>query len=211
MTKSPRKIGILISGGNPWEAVLCFLHLEKKGFLRLPITIHKKPPSEFEGESESELSRLTPVYIEDVKATAIDGLIIPGGVRLFDALCDFNNVGDALKVDENLKALVKGIYRLEKPIGAFGAASLLVAKALQGITHSGLVVTVGNNPKLQSGIEITGAQAVITRPGEVVLDESNKVITSGGELSSKRPTEVSASCENLLSGLEELIKIRKNI
>ncbi len=50
---------------------------------------------------------------------------------------------------------------------------------------------------------------MITRPGEVVLDETNKLVTSGGELGTKRVGEVSAACENLLSGLTELMKDRK--
>jgi len=158
---------------------------------------------------EEELSRLTLITIEKVKATSIDAVIIPGGMRLFRGLCDFEEAGDTVKVDSRLKTLLKGIYRLEKPIGAFGPAVLLVAKALQGITRSGPVVTVGNDPRLQAGIEKSGAQAVVTRPGEVVLDEINKLVTSGGELGTKRVGEVNAACENLLSGLTELIEDRK--
>jgi enhancing lycopene biosynthesis protein 2 len=154
---------------------------------------------------ERELSRLTPVKIESVKATEIDALIIPGGIRLFRELCNYEAAGDSMKVDDRLKTLLKGIYRLEKPIGAFGPAVLLLTKALQGITTSGPVVTVGNDPRLQAGIEKSGAQSVITRPGEVVLDETNKLVTSGGELGTKRVSEVNAACENLLSGLTELM------
>jgi hypothetical protein len=68
---------------------------------------------------------------------------------------------------------------------------------------------VGNNPKLQSGIENTGARAVVTHPGEVVLDEENKIVTCGGESGTKRPAEVYSACENLLTGLDEFIKSRK--
>jgi enhancing lycopene biosynthesis protein 2 len=209
MAKSPRKIGLFITGGNPWEIVFSILHLEKQRFLRLPISIHIDNLPASAAVLEEEFSRLTPVRIEEVKATGIDAIIIPGGMRLFRGLCDFESAGEAMKVDDRLKTLLKGIYRLEKPIGAFGPAVLLVTKALQRITRSGPVVTVGNDPRLHAGIEKSGAQTVVTRPGEVVLDETNKLVTSGGELGTRRVDEVNAACENLLSGLTELMGDRK--
>ncbi len=83
MVISPRKIGLFITGGNPWEIVFSILHLEKKKLLRLPITIDIDGISASAVELEEELSRLTPVKIDEVKATAIDAVIIPGGMRLF--------------------------------------------------------------------------------------------------------------------------------
>lgn len=209
MTKSPRKIGVIVSGGAFWEIIFCFLHMENKGYLRLPITI------DIDGDEESRyierrISRTTLEHLQDIKATGIDSLIIPGGKVLFNSLCDFEKSGNSFKVDDIFKTLVKGIYRLGKPVGALGSASLLVAKALQGITESEMVVTVGNDPKLQAGVGSTGAQAVVTRPGEVVLDSENKIVTSGGELASRRPAEVYNSCENVLKGLDEFIKGRKH-
>lgn len=208
MTNSPRKIGIVVSGANPWEIVFCILHIERSKFMRAPVKFALNGISPDAISVEQDLSRQTHIPIEEVKATGVEGIIIPGGKRLFNNLCNFETAGDALKVDDNLKNLLKGIYRLEKPIGAFGESVFLVTKALQGITRSGLVVTVGNDPKLQAGIEMSGAQAVVTRPGEVVLDETNKIVTSGGELATKRVGEVYSSCENLLSGLIGLIEGR---
>jgi enhancing lycopene biosynthesis protein 2 len=206
MPRSPRKIGLIVTGGNPWEIVFSIFHLEKNNYLRLPITVGSRGRSPQETCFEEDLSRLSTSRLEDVKVTGIEAVIIPGGMRLFNDVCDFEVAGKAMKVDDRLKNLLKGIYRLGKPIGAFGPAALVVSKALQGITGSGPVVTVGNDPRLQSGIESTGAQSVVTRPGEVVLDETNKLVTSGGELGTRRVCDIYAACENLLSGLVELIK-----
>jgi enhancing lycopene biosynthesis protein 2 len=206
MTSTPRKAGIIISGGNPWEILFCIFHLEKKGYLRLPISVPETGPADFVAQIDSELARMTLCSVADVKATSIDALIIPGGRRLLDSVSNYSEAGDAFKVNEDFKNLLKGIYRLNKPIAAFGAASVLVTKSLQGITQSGLVVTVGSDPKLQAAITAAGSQAVVTRPGEVVLDETNKLITTGGELGTKRPSEVFESCGNMISALSELIK-----
>jgi enhancing lycopene biosynthesis protein 2 len=154
---------------------------------------------------ESEIARMTIQPLSEIKATGLDTLIIPGGRRLIDIMSTLNEAGDAFRVNDVLKNLFKGVYRLGKPIGAFGTASVLLTKSLQGITRSGLVVTVGSDPKLQAAIAVTGAQAVVTRPGEVVFDQTNKIVTSGGELGTKRPSEVYESCGNLVSALAELI------
>ncbi len=205
MTAAPRKAGIIISGGNPWEILFCFLQLEKSGFLRIPISVSNCGPDDLISETESEIARTAITCLNDVKATGIDALIVSGGKRLFNSLTNFQEAGNAFKVHEGFKTLIKGVYRLGKPIGAFGAGSVLVTKSLQGITHSGIVVTVGSDPKLQSAVTATGAQTVVTRPTEVVLDQTNKLATCGGELGSKRPSEVYESCGNLISALTELM------
>jgi enhancing lycopene biosynthesis protein 2 len=209
MTKPPRKIGVIVTGGAFWEIIFCFLHLENKGYIRLPISVKRDGEERF-GDIEAKLSRSAVEPIENIKATGIDALVVPGGRNLFNLLCDFEKSGDALKVDDVFKTLVKGMYRLEKPVGAFGAASLPIVKSLQGILKVGAVVTVGNDPKLQAGIGSTGAQAVVTRPGEVVLDDENKIVSTGGESATRRPAEVYDACENLLKGLDGFIKGRKH-
>jgi enhancing lycopene biosynthesis protein 2 len=206
MSFTPRKAGIIISGGNPWEVLFCFLHLEQQGYLRIAITAPTTGPADFISQIEYEIARMTLVPLQEVKATGIDVLIVPGGKRFHESLSNFSEAGDSFRVQEDLKNLIKGVYRLNKPIGSFGASALLVAKSLQGIMRSGVVVTVGSDPKLQAAITGTGAQSVVTRPGEVIFDQTNKIVTSGGELGTKRPSEVYESCGNLVSALSELIK-----
>jgi enhancing lycopene biosynthesis protein 2 len=209
MAKTPRKIGIIISGGAPWEIIFCSFFIEKNGYQVQPLTIYNEYPDQDISDAEADLSRNKPEFIGNLKATDMDALIIPGGMKLFNAMCDFEESGDIIKIDDNIRSLIRGLFRLEKPVGAFGAAALLITRSINDIAETGMIVTVGNNPKLQAGIDSTGAQAVATRPGEVVLDEDNKIVTSGGELSTKRPIEVSSACENLLSGLIEFMKRRK--
>ena len=206
MTKSPRKIGVIISGGNPWEIVFCFYLFEKQGLQRAPITVPLPTRSENETQYEVDLAGGAPVNLADIKATNLDALLIPGGSILFDTLGDYWQAGNNFKVLDDLKNILRGVYRLGKPIGAFGASSILVTRALQGITRTGVVVTVGSDPKMQAAIASMGGQAVVTRPGEVVLDQTNKLVTTGGEFGTRRPAEVFEACENLIVGLSELIE-----
>ena len=206
MTKSPKKIGVILSGGNLWEIVFCFYLFEKQGLLRASITIPSPNRSSTETQHEIDMAGGTPLDLAEVKATGLDAILIPGGSALFDTLGDYWQAGNNFKVHDGLKNLLRGIYRLGKPIGAFGASSILVTRALQGITRAGAVVTVGSDPKLQAAIASMGGQAVVTRPGEVVLDQTNKLVTSGGEFGTRRPTEVFEACENIVAGLSELIE-----
>ena len=206
MAKSPRKIGVIISGGNPWEIIFCFLHFEKKGLLRVPISIPTAPGHGCDAQYEIELAGTNPLNIGDVKVTGLDALLIPGGNVIFETFSNYREAGNNFAVHDGLKNFLRGGFRLGKPIGAFGASSILVTRSLQGITHTGPVVTVGSDPKLQAAIASMGGQAVVTRPGEVVLDQTNKLVTSGGEFGTRRPTEVYEACENLIAGLSELIE-----
>jgi enhancing lycopene biosynthesis protein 2 len=144
--------------------------------------------------------------IENVKPGSLQAVVIAAGESEFNTLCDFEAKGKAFGVDSGLRGFLRAIYRRGLPIGAFGRAVPLLTKSIQGITDAGAVVTVGNDPRLQSGVEATGAQAITTRPGEVIIDESNKLVTCGGQLASNRLTEVAADCENMFTAIVELIK-----
>ena len=206
MAKSPRKIGIIISGGNPWEIVFCLYNLEKRGIQRQPITTSTKITSAAVHDYEQEISKVALLNLAEVKATGLEALIIPGGFKLFNSMCNFEQAGDSFKIDESLRNVIKGMYRLGKPVAGFGPAGLLIAKSIQGIVDSAPVITVGSDPRLQAGVEGTGAQAVLTRPGEVVLDQTNKLITSGGEHGASRLDAVADACSSLVQGIMELIK-----
>ncbi|MCP4582655.1 MAG: hypothetical protein GY839_13680 [candidate division Zixibacteria bacterium] len=209
-SKIPKRIGVLLSSESLWEIIFCFHQIESKGYMRMPIVFTPvgADPDEpdFKKSIHKNLSRIDLTDAEDLKTGSLTALIMAVGEKEFDTLCDFDEKGKAFKISTELRAFLRTVYRKGLPIGAFGHAVPILVKAIQGITQSGPVVTVGNNPKLQSGIEAAGAQAITTRPTEVVIDQTNKLVTSGGQLATKRLVEVSADCENMIKALLELIK-----
>jgi len=209
-SKIPKRIGILLSSELLWEVVFSFYQIENNGYMRLPITIiPENLDTAVLKKNESiykNLAGMTLTDADELKTGSLKALIVSVGSAEFNYFCDFEKMGPAFKVSPNLKALLKAVYRKGLPIGAFGHAVPLLAKAIQGITKSGPVVTVGNDPKLQIGIEAAGAQSITTRPTEVVIDQTNKIVTSGGQLASRRLTEVSEDCENMFKAILELIK-----
>jgi len=209
-SKIPKRIGVLLSGELLWEVVFSFYQIENNGYMRLPITITPENMDpvvlKYKKSIYKNLAGMSLTDVEELKTGSLKGLIMSVGPTEFEYFCDFEKMGPAFKVSQNLKALLKAVYRKGLPIGAFGYAVPLLAKAIQGITKSGPVVTVGNDPKLQIGVEAAGAQAITTRPTEVVIDQTNKIITSGGQLASRRLNEVSDGCENMFKAILELIK-----
>lgn len=209
-SKIPKRIGVLLSSKNFWETIFSFYEIERNGYMRLAVafTPESIDPLMIKNKNSilDDLARLEIIEAAEMKTSAIRALIMSVDEEQFGSLCDFDKKGKAYGIDLKFRAFLRTVYRKGMPIGAFGYAVPLLVKAVQGITKSGPVVSVGNNPKLQSGIEATGAQAITTRPTEVIIDNTNKLVTCGGQLSSTRLVEVAADCENMFKAIVELIK-----
>lgn len=205
-SKIPRRIGVLLSCESLWEVVFSFYQIEKNGYMRMAI-VFESDMADFKNKSIFEnISRIELTKTSELKIGALESLIITAGKSEFNNLCNFEQAGETFVIDHNLRSFLRAVCRRRLPIGAFGYAVPLLVKSIQGITKTGPIVTVGNNPKLQVGIEAAGAQAITTRPTEVIIDQENKLITSGGQLASNRPLEVAADCENMFKAIMEFIK-----
>ncbi len=200
----------MASAETPWETTFIYYQIDLHNLLRLPIV--QFPAGEDAQKSEerrailSQFSRMDVQAASEVKTSSLQALIICIGARDFDLYCNFRTAGIAFGVDPGMREFLRRAFRRGLPIGAFGYAVPILVKSIQGLTGSGAVVTVGNDPMLQTGIEACGAQAVVTRPTEVIIDETNHLVTSGGQFASNRPTEVAADCENMMNAIIELIK-----
>jgi enhancing lycopene biosynthesis protein 2 len=205
-SKIPQRIGVLLSCESLWEVVFSFYQIEKNNCMRMAI-VYDSIKNDFKKKSIYEdISRIELVKTSEVKTGALKALIMTAGISEFKSLCNFEQAGESFSVDNNLRSFLKTIYRRGLPIGAFGYAVPLLVKSIQGITKTEPVVTVGNDPMLQVGIETSSAQAVSTRPTEVIIDQVNKLVTSGGQLASKRPLDAAADCENMFKAIMEFIK-----
>jgi len=215
-SKIPKRIGVLLSAESIWEVVFSFFQIENHNYLRMAVTFTYEVFDSHEDDRPPEQSKRKTIYQNlsgiDLKSTAalkpgsLQALILTVGEIEFNKLCNFEEKGGAFGVNHDLRTFLRAIYRRGMPIGAFGYAVPLLVKSIQGITDTGPVVTIGNDPKLHSGIEAAGGQAITTRPTEVIIDHNNKLVTSGGQLASNRLMEVAADCENMFIALMELIK-----
>jgi len=208
-SKIPKRIGVTLSYESVWEVVFSFYQVEHHGYLRMAIALDdgiSRAPDSVKTSVFKNLSGINVEKASDIKTGSLRALVISVGESEFDSLCDFSSKNEAYAVDHVFRAFVREVYRRGLPIGSFGRAVPLVVKSIQGIARAGPMVTVGNNPKLQAGIEAAGAQAITTRPTEVIIDHANKLVTSGGQLASNRLVEVAADCENMFEAIIELSK-----
>jgi enhancing lycopene biosynthesis protein 2 len=206
-------------GTDIWEVVLISYQLEKRGqrpVFFAPDVSQKEVidhlnqvnlPDERNVLSESARIPLGQIKeIRDLSGKDVDALILPGGNGVIKNLSD--SVGDEqyLKLNPDIRRVLREVYRRKKPIGACGLASLLVASALRDILETPLTLTAGKDPNLIKQIEQLGAVHVLSRGTEAVVDSEHRVISTPASLLKLKVTEIAQATENLTGGVLDFVK-----
>jgi enhancing lycopene biosynthesis protein 2 len=210
-------------GSDIWEVVLISYHLEKKGqkpiffapnveqrevighLNRVSLPDKRNVLSESARIALDQIKELKDLYGKDV-----DALILPGGGGAIKNLADFLGEDKFINVHADVKRILREVYRRNKPIGACGFASLIVASALRDILETPLTLTVGKDPELIKQIEQLGAIHVISRGSEAVVDSEHKVVSTPLSLLELEIMGIAQGTENLVSGVIDLIKLTQN-
>jgi enhancing lycopene biosynthesis protein 2 len=227
--ESMNNIALILSGcgtydgSDIWEVILISYQLEKRG--QNPIffapNIEQKEVIDHLNQANlsdkrnvlSESARLVFGQIKEIKdlyGKDVDGLILPGGNGAINNLADSLGEENFLKVNPDVKRILREVYRRKKPIGACGLASLIVASSLRDILETPLTLTIGKDPKLIRQIEELGAVHVISRGTEAVVDSEHRVVSTPASLLKLKITEIALGIENLVSGVLDFIKLTKN-
>jgi enhancing lycopene biosynthesis protein 2 len=222
-------IALILSGGGTydgsdiWEVVLISYQLEKRGqrpiffapdIPQKEVIDHLNQVSLSDRRNVlSESARIAWDQIKDIKVLSgkdVDALILPGGNGVIGNLTDSLGDEEYLKLNPDIRRILREVCRRKKPIGACGLASLLVASALRDILETPLTLTVGKDPKLINQIEQLGAVHVISRGTEAVVDSEHRVISTPASLLKLKVIEIAQATENLVSGVVDLIKLTQN-
>lgn len=102
-----------------------------------------------------------------------DAIIFPGGFGVAKNLCSFAFDNIDCTVNPEVERVIKEMAAAKKPIGALCISPVLIARVLGNIT-----VTIGQDTGTAEGIEKLGAIHKNTGHGEVVVDETNKIVTT---------------------------------
>lgn len=102
-----------------------------------------------------------------------DAIVFPGGFGVAKNLCSFAFDNIDCTVNPEVERVIKEMAAAKKPIGALCISPVLIARVLGNIT-----VTIGQDTGTAEGIEKLGAIHKNTRHGEVVVDETNKIVTT---------------------------------
>lgn len=189
-----KKIGIVLSGcgvrdgSEVHEAVCALLAIDRAGCE----TVYMAPDIEFDevnhctmeatGSKRNvlvEAARIARGDIKDIaqiKAADLDALVLPGGFGAALNLCDFGKNGAAATVNPEVDRLVKEVHAAKKPIAAICIAPALVAVIL-GKTAAP-TLTIGTDAATAAEIEKTGAKHQNCQATEIVIDQTNKIVTT---------------------------------
>lgn len=111
--------------------------------------------------------------LADFKAVDFDAIVFPGGFGVAKNLCTFAFDGPECSVNEDARMAVGEMHKAHKPIGALCISPVLIARIIGNVE-----VTIGNDQGTATAVESMGGKHMIATHGEVVVDSSNKIVTT---------------------------------
>jgi enhancing lycopene biosynthesis protein 2 len=226
------KIGVLLSGNGVYdgaeihEAVSTLLALDKLGVEAVcmaPDIEQHHVINHMTGEEMDEkrnvlveasrIARGNIKSLSDVRATDIDGLVLPGGFGAAKNLTKWAFEGPNGAIEPETKRLITEMIAAKKPIASLCVSPVVVAKALQGSgikTKLTLGTTEAPSPYdiggFNQGLEATGVEPVLSNLGEIVVDETNRIITSPCYMMEASITQIYDGIEKACTKLVEMAK-----
>jgi enhancing lycopene biosynthesis protein 2 len=125
-----------------------------------------------------------------------DAVIFPGGFGVAKNLCTFAFDGVKCSVNNDVQKVIKSMHSAGKPIGALCISPVLITKVLGDIK-----VTIGNDPETAAAIRAMGGQHVNSAPGEVIVDQKNKIATSACYMLDSSISQVAEGAENVVKAI----------
>lgn len=139
--------------------------------------------------------------LSDLDASKADALMFPGGFGVAKNLCSFAVDGPDCEVNPEIKKVVKAFHQAGKPIGAMCISPVLITKIL-GITE----VTIGSDKNTAKAIEAMGGKHTVTTHGEVVVDQSNKIISTPCYMLEASILDIAEGTKNMVNTLVQMLK-----
>ena len=130
-----------------------------------------------------------------------DALIIPGGFGVAKNLCTYAFDGVDFSVDKVVEKVLKSTHAAGKPIGALCISPVLLAGVFGGID-----VTIGKDKNTAADIEKLGAVHIETGPGEIVVDNANRIVTTPAYMLDSGIEDIYDGADNLVKAITEMVK-----
>lgn len=198
------KIGVLLSGCGVFdgteihEGVFTLYQLEKNGAEAVCIAPDMDQHHVLDHRNGNELDQKRNVLVESariargdirsveqVEASELDGLAIPGGFGAAKNLTEWAFKGPDGTVRVDVKSLIQEISRAGKPIGAVCMGPTVVAKALED-SELNPKLTVGTTESaspydingINEGVQATGASIEEHEANEMAEDAEHRIATA---------------------------------
>ncbi len=217
-----RKIAVVLSGcgvhdgSEIHEAVLTLLAIDRQGAVAqcfAPSILQRDVIDHVSGKPTGETrnvlvesARIARGHIRDLatfEAKDFDGLVFPGGFGAAKNLCSFAVDGADCNVEPSVVAAIQAMHQAGKPIGALCIAPVILAKVLGRIE-----VTIGNDADTAAAIQTMGATHRERGHGEVVVDRTNRVVTTPCYMLDASIGQIAEGAEHVVAALLELARER---
>jgi enhancing lycopene biosynthesis protein 2/Fe-S-cluster containining protein len=152
-----------------------------------------------------EAARIARGKIKDLAQFAaddFDGLVIPGGLGAAKNLCTYAVDGPACSVHPEVARAINAMHNAGKPIGALCIAPVILAKVLGKGT-----VTVGQDADAAANIVKMGGIHTSVLHEEIVVDVSNKIVTTPCYMFDARVDQVGAGADKLINAMLDLMPL----
>jgi enhancing lycopene biosynthesis protein 2 len=150
-----------------------------------------------------EAARITRGVIQplsELDTAKADALLFPGGFGVAKNLCSFAVDGVDCVVNPEVKKVVKEFHQAAKPIGAMCISPVLITKILGNPE-----VTIGSHKDTAKAIEAMGGKHVVATHGEVIVDASNKLVTTPCYMLDASILQIADGAKNLVAALMKML------
>lgn len=150
--------------------------------------------------------------IVDIKASELDGLVMPGGFGTAKNITKWAFEGPNGPILESVKNLIVELVAQGKPIAGLCMSPTTIAKALEGTAyHAHLTVGTPNEASpyeiaaISAGMESIGQVAEMASVREIVVDEKLKIVTAPCYMMEANIVEVRDNIKQAVDALLSLI------
>lgn len=137
--------------------------------------------------------------LSEFDADAFDAILLPGGFGAAKNLSSLAFEGPECSVSDELVSAVTAMHAAGKPIGALCISPAVMARILPGAR-----VTIGSDAGVAGAIEAMGGTHQETTHGEVVVDESLKLVTTPCYMLDASISQIADGADNCVRTLLEL-------
>lgn len=216
-----RRVGVILSGCGVYdgaeihEAVCTMLALDRAGAEIVCMAPDREQSEVIDHRTQTpvaetrnvlaESARIARGQIQDVaktKADELDAAVLPGGFGAAKNLSSFATAGASCEVDPGVARLLRDLHAAGKPIAALCIAPAVLASVFGKDLNP--EITIGNDPGTAKALAAMGARHKEAGVVDVVVDKTNRIVTTPCYMLAGRVSEVATGAEKAVAALLEL-------
>ncbi len=131
----------------------------------------------------------------------VDAMALPGGFGAAKNLSSFAIEGADCSINPDVESAIKGMISLNKPV-----AALCISPAVVTRFYDHPTLTIGQDVDTALTLESMGAKHETTGHGEVIVDRTNKLVTTPCYMLDATVPDIARGAENAMEVLLTLIE-----